>query len=149
MTLTSPVYNIIRRAMIPLDDIQFYATPHPDYGYIALELDYNNSKIDRVGTYLLSRTYEKDGVQVKEKLKKINLAYDLSNDNPYNDYTIEHGIKYQYMIERINNAGVYSLPVLAKLGPVPTSAAEQAAAQNRPKEISASFEDAFLYDGKR
>lgn len=149
MTLTSPVYNIIRRAMIPLDDIQFYATPHPDYGYIALELDYNNSKIDPVGTYLLSRTYEKDGVQVKEKLKKINLAYDLSNDNPYNDYTIEHGIKYQYMIERINNAGVYSLPVLAKLGPVPTSAAEQAAAQNRPTEISASFEDAFLYDGKR
>ena len=62
MTLTSPIYNIIRRAMIPLDDIQFYATPHPDYGYIALELDYNNSKIDRVGTYLLSRTYEKDGV---------------------------------------------------------------------------------------
>ena len=53
------------------------------------------------------------------------------------------------MIERINNAGVYSLPVLAKMGPVPTSAAEQAAAQNRPKEISASFEDAFLYDGKR
>ena len=149
MTLTSPVYNIIRRAMIPLDDIQFYATPHPDYGYIALELDYNNSKIDRVGTYLLSRTYEKDGVQIKEKLKKINLAYDLSNDNPYNDYTIEHGIKYQYMIERINNAGVYSLPALAKLGPVPTSAAEQTAAHNRPTEISASFEDAFLYDGKR
>lgn len=149
MTLTSPVYNIIRRAMIPLDDIQFYATPHPDYGYISLELDYNNSKIDRVGTYLLSRIYEKDGVQVKEKLKKINLAYDLSNDKPYNDYTIEHGIKYQYMIERINNTGVYSLPVLAKLGPVPTSAADQAAAQNRPKEISASFEDAFLYDGKR
>ena len=53
MTLTSPIYNIIRRAMIPLDDIQFYATPHPDYGYISLELDYNNSKIDRVGTYLL------------------------------------------------------------------------------------------------
>lgn len=149
MTLTSPVYNIIRRAMIPLDDIQFYATPHPDYGYISLELDYNNSKIDRVGTYLLSRIYEKDGVQVKEKLKKINLVYDLSNDKPYNDYTIEHGIKYQYMIERINNTGVYSLPVLAKLGPVPTSAAEQAAAQNRPTEISASFEDAFLYDGKR
>lgn len=149
MTLTSPVYNIIRRAMIPLDDIQFYATPHPDYGYISLELDYNNSKIDRVGTYLLSRIYEKDGVQVKEKLKKINLAYDLSNDKPYNDYTIEHGIKYQYMIERINNTGVYSLPVLAKLGPVPTSAAEQTAAQNRPTEISASFEDAFLYDGKR
>lgn len=149
MTLTSPVYNIIRRAMIPLDDIQFYATPHPDYGYIALKLDYNNSKVDRVGTYLLSRTYEKNGVQVKEKLKKINLAYDLSNSNPYNDYTIEHGIKYQYMIERINNAGVYSLPVLAKLGPVPMSAAEQAAAQNRPTEISASFEDAFLYDGKR
>lgn len=149
MTLTSPVYNIIRRAMVPLDGIQFYATSHPDSGYIALELDYNNSKIDRVGTYLLSRTYEKDGVQVKEKLKKINLAYDLSNDNPYNDYTIEHGIKYQYMIERINNAGVYSLPVLAKLGPVPTSAAEQAAAQNRPTEISANFEDAFLYDGKR
>lgn len=149
MILTSLVYNIIRRAMVPLDGIQFYATPHPDYGYIALELDYNNSKIDRVGTYLLSRTYKKDGVQIKEKLKKINLAYDLSNDNPYNDYTIEHGIKYQYMIERINNAGVYSLPVLAKLGPVPMSPAEQAAAQNRPTEISASFEDAFLYDGKR
>lgn len=149
MTLTSPVYNIIRRAMVPLDDIQFYATPHPDYGYIALELDNSNSKTDRVGTYLLSRTYKKDGVQIKEKLKKINLAYDLSIKNPYNDYTIEHGIKYEYIIERINNAGVYSLPVSAKLGPVPTSPAEQAAAQNRPTEISASFEDAFLYDGKR
>ena len=149
MTLTSPVYNIIRRAMVPLGDIQFYATPHPDYGYISLELDYSNSKVDRVGTYLLSRTYKKDGVQIKEKLKKINLAYDLSMKNPYNDYTIEHGIKYEYIIERINNAGVYSLPVSAKLGPVPTSPAEQAAAQDRPTEISASFEDAFLYDGKR
>lgn len=149
MTLTSPIYNIIRRAMVPLGDIQFYATPHPDYGYISLELDYNNSKVDRIGTYLLSRTYRKDGVQIKEKLKKINLAYDLSMKNPYNDYTIEHGIKYEYIIERVNNAGVYSLPVLAKLGPVPTSAAEQATAQDRPTEISASFEDAFLYDGKR
>lgn len=149
MTLTSPIYNIIRRAMVPLGDIQFYATPHPDYGYISLELDYSNSKVDRVGTYLLSRTYKKDGVQIKEKLKKINLAYDLSMKNPYNDYTIEHGIKYEYIIERVNNAGVYSLPVLAKLGPVPTSATEQAAAQNRSTEISANFEDAFLYDGKR
>lgn len=149
MTLTSPIYNIIRRAMIPLGDIQFYATPHPDYGYISLELDYSNSKIDHVGTYLLSRTYKKDGVQIKEKLKKINLAYDLSIKNPYNDYTIEHGIKYEYIIERVNNAGVYSLPVLAKLGPVPMSPAEQAATQDRPTEISASFEDAFLYDGKR
>lgn len=149
MVLTSPVYNIIRRAMVPLNDIQFYATPHPDYGYIALELDNSNSNVDRVGTYLLSRTYEKDGVQIKEKLKKINLAYDLSDNNPYNDYTIEHGIEYEYMIERINNAGVYSLPVLAKLGPVPTSATEQAAAQNRTTKISASFEDAFLYDGER
>ncbi len=149
MTLTSPVYNIIRRAMVPLDDIQFYATPHPDYGYISLELDYSNSKIDCVGTYLLSRTYKKDGIQIKEKLKKINLAYDMSIKNPYNDYTIEHGIKYEYIIERINNAGVYSLPISAKLGPVPTSPAEQAAAQNRPTEISANFEDAFLYDGKR
>lgn len=149
MTLTSPIYNIIRRAMVPLGDIQFYATPHPDYGYISLELDYSNSKVDRVGTYLLSRTYKKDGVQIKEKLKKINLAYDLSMKNPYNDYTIEHGIKYEYIIERVNNAGVYSLPVLAKLGPVPTTSAEQAAAQNRSTEISASFEDAFLYDGKR
>ena len=149
MTVTSPIYNIIRRAMVPLGDIRFYATPHPDYGYISLELDYSNSKVDRVGTYLLSRTYKKDGVQIKEKLKKINLAYDLSMKNPYNDYTIEHGIKYEYIIERINNAGVYSLPVSAKLGPVPTSPAEQAAAQDRPTEISASFEDAFLYDGKR
>jgi hypothetical protein len=48
--------------------------------------------------------------------------------NPYNDYTIEHGIKYEYIIERVNNAGVYSLPVLAKLGPIPTTSAEQAAA---------------------
>lgn len=149
MTLTSPIYNIIRRAMVPLGDIQFYATPHPDYGDISLELDYSNSKVDRVGTYLLSRTYKKDGVQIKEKLKKINLAYDLSMKNPYNDYTIEHGIKYEYIIERVNNAGVYSLPVLAKLGPIPTTSAEQAAAQDRPTEISASFEDAFLYDGKR
>lgn len=149
MTLTSPIYNIIRRAMVPLGDIQFYATPHPDYGYISLELDYSNSKIDHVGTYLLSRTYKKDGVQIKEKLKKINLAYDLSDRKPYNDYTIEHGIKYEYIIERVNNAGVYSLPVLAKLGPVPTSPTEQAAAQDRPTEISANFEDAFLYDGKR
>lgn len=149
MTLTSPIYNIIRRAMVPLGDIRFYATPHPDYGYISLELDYSNSKVDCVGTYLLSRTYKKDGVQIKEKLKKINLAYDLSMKNPYNDYTIEHGIKYEYIIERINNAEVYSLPVSAKLGPVPTTSAEQAAAQNRSTEISASFEDAFLYDGKR
>lgn len=49
MVLTSLVYNIIRRAMVPLNDIQFYATPHPDYGYIALELDNSNSNVDRVG----------------------------------------------------------------------------------------------------
>lgn len=149
MVLTSPVYNIIRRAMMPLNGIHFYATPHPDYGYIALELDNSNSNVDHVGTYLLSRTYEKDGVQIKEKLKKINLAYDLSNNNPYNDYTIEHGIEYEYMIERVNNAGVYSLPVLAKLGPVPTTSIEQAVAQDRTTKISANFEDAFLYDGER
>ena len=56
--------------------------------------------------------------------------------NPYIDNTIEHGIKYQYMLERINQSGIYSQPIYATT-------------ESGEKYITANFEDIFLSDGKR
>ncbi len=61
----------------------------------------------------MSRSHETNGKIIKEKLKRVNLGIDLTEKNPYIDNTIEHGIKYQYMLERINQAGIYSQPIYA------------------------------------
>ena len=84
----------------------------------------------------MSRSHETNGKIIKEKLKRVNLGIDLTEKNPYIDNTIEHGIKYQYILERINQAGIYSQPIYATT-------------ESGEKYITANFEDIFLSDGKR
>lgn len=137
MTVSSPAYNISRNAYIDLGgDINFMATADNDYGCVKLKF-HSTDTTYYTGTFLLSRLHTVNGKTQKDKLKKVNLVYELTDENPYIDYTPEHGVEYQYIMERVNAAGVYSKPLAA------TNTGTGGAA------VVVNFEDIFLYDGDK
>ncbi len=137
MTISSPIYNITRNAYIDLGgDLNFTATVDNDYGCVRLKFQSTDTTY-YTGTFLLSRLHTVNGKTQKTKLKKVNLVYELTDENPYVDYTPEHGVEYQYIMERVNAAGVYSKPLAA------TNTATGGAT------VKVNFEDIFLYDGKK
>lgn len=137
MTISSPAYSISRNAYIDLGgNITFTAVVDNDYGCVRLKFQ-STDPTYYTGTFLLSRLHTVNGKTQKDKLKKVNLVYELTNENPYVDYTPEHGVEYQYIMERVNAAGVYSKPVTA------TNALTGGAT------AKVNFEDIFLYDGKK
>ena len=54
----------------------------------------------------------------------------------YKDFTIQHGLRYQYAIQQYNSKGLYSTKMIA-------------VNEKGQKYIEPDFEDSFLYDGKR
>lgn len=137
MAISSPIYNITRNAYIDLGgDLNFTATVDNDYGCVKLKFQSTDTTY-YTGTFLLSRLHTVNGKTQKTKLKKVNLVYELTDENPYIDYTPEHGVEYQYIMERVNAAGVYSKPLAA------TNTTTGAAT------VKVNFEDVFLYDGKK
>lgn len=137
LKLQSPQYKITRNNYLDLGDVNvnFIIKPDLDNGCVALTFS-SPDAIFQQGTFILSRLHEADGKTIKEKLKRVNLGIDLIETNPYIDNTIEHGIKYQYTLERINQAGIYSQPIYATT-------------EDGEKYITANFEDTFLSDGER
>lgn len=137
LKLQSPQYKITRNNYLDLGDVNtnFIIKPDLDNGCVALTFS-SSDAIFQQGTFILSRSHETNGKIIKEKLKRVNLGIDLTEKNPYIDNTIEHGIKYQYILERINQAGIYSQPIYATT-------------ESGEKYITANFEDIFLSDGKR
>lgn len=137
LTITSPAYNIARNAYIDLGgDITFTAAVDNDYGCVKLKFASTDTSY-YTGTFLLSRLHTANGKTQKTKLKKVNLVYELTDENPYIDYTPEHGVEYQYIMERVNAAGVYSKPLAA------------VNAETGAATIKVNFEDIFLYDGEK
>lgn len=137
LKIESPKYNIACNTYIDIgsNDAKFTMYFDLDNGCIKLAFE-SHDAIFGQGTFVLSRLYIKDGKTIKEKMQQVHLLNDLTNTIPYFDYTIEHGIKYQYILERINKTGICSKPIYALT-------------ENGKDSITANFEDSFLTDGDR
>lgn len=129
MELESPVYTIVQGQPIPLksglsiDSILSY-----DNGYISVNFKSNGS-IYLSGQYVLSRASSKDNFKSWNEIMRFTLNEEL-NKEIWRDFTIEHGVSYQYGIFMIDNDNHFSSKVISNI-------------------VMADFEDMFLFDGDR
>ena len=84
----------------------------------------------QAGTYLISRTSEKENWNVVYPMAKVTITKHSNGKILFTDFTLEHGVKYRYGIQLYNKHNVYS-------------------ERKETQEIVCNFEDVFLYDGEK
>ena len=84
----------------------------------------------QAGTYLISRTSEKENWNVVYPMAKVTITKHSNGKILFTDFTLEHGVKYRYGIQQYNKHNVYS-------------------ERKETQEIVCNFEDVFLYDGEK
>ena len=131
---SSGKYNIIQRVPINSDlKAELSAQLNYENGYIDLELSSDLDNLsDRAynGSFIISRASEDSDYSIWKEIKKFQLNGQAKNLHLWRDFTIEQGKKYIYAIQQYNDNGLYSGRIKSNV-------------------ITADFEDAFLYDGKR
>lgn len=127
-------YNIIQRISIS-SDLKAELIAHLNYenGYIDLELNSNLDNLSDqayIGSFVITRASEDSDYSIWKEIKKFQLNGQATNLHLWRDFTIEQGKKYVYAIQQYNDNGLYSSRIKTNI-------------------VTADFEDAFLYDGKR
>lgn len=112
---------------------------------LVADLDYDNACINlnligeiapdgteysATGAFLLSRSSSLDNYTTWLPISNFTMTGDLPSAFLFRDYTIEQGATYIYSLQQYNDYGIYSNRILTK-------------------EITAQFEDAYLFDGER
>lgn len=82
------------------------------------------------GQFLVTRACEDDNYSTWSEISRFRLDNEKPSSVSLRDFTIQQGYKYKYAIQQYNIFGIYS-------GRITTT------------EVSADFEDAFLYDGEK
>lgn len=127
---TTPRYRIIEQDTIDSElKANLYAEMNPEEGYISLGLRSEDNE-RAVGAFVLKRASNKDNYQTWQTIYKFKLASELPSDWEYKDFLIEHGYTYKYAVQQTNSDGFYSNKIYSN-------------------EVYASFEDMFLFDGKK
>ena len=135
LKISSGRYNILQRISISSDlKAELITRLNYENGYVDLELkinlDDNLSGQAYIGSFVVTRTSEDSDYSIWKEIKKFRLNGQTTNLHLWRDFTIEQGKKYIYAIQQYNNNGLYSSRI-------------------KSNTITADFEDAFLYDGKR
>lgn len=127
----SPWYPITQIIGIAPDlQANVIATNNYDNGYIELSLIPTGSDWTK-GLYKISRSSADSGYTLWEELKKIAFFSTVSLSNwTFKDFTIEQGKSYKYSLQQYNSANLYSDRLISN-------------------EVTADFEDIFLYDGEK
>ena len=82
------------------------------------------------GVFVLQRASSLDNYATWTTISNFRLTGQLPSTFLFRDYTIEQGATYLYSIQQFNDSNIYSNRILSD-------------------EITAQFEDAYLYDGER
>lgn len=135
LKISSPTYKIIKKNSINSTlKAEIKTSLNYENGYIQISLDGEKDKtgneIPVKGSFILSRSSEKNNYQNWEEILKFNLVSQRPSIKSFEDFTIEQGIKYKYSIQQYNAQGLYSERIISE-------------------EIYADFEHCFLFDGKR
>lgn len=105
-----------------------------------------------VGTFEIGRAAAFDNFQVWTTISRFTLNGHLPEEGKiFTDFTIESGQTYRYAIRQLNSYNIYSswIPVLKWRRRVPNNYVLNDNEWYPNSLIEASFEDAFLFDGKR
>ena len=116
---------------------------------IANNIDVTGANKAISGNFIILRSSSKDNFRTWQEVRRFRLA----NEKPYTkiiyDYTVEQGITYRYAIQQFNRQKFYSKKVYSyKRNPYDGRILLE---DGKPiyNDITADFEDMFLYDGKR
>lgn len=82
------------------------------------------------GVFVLQRASSLDNYATWTTISNFRLTGQLPSTFLFRDYTIEQGATYLYSVQQFNDSNIYSNRILSD-------------------EITAQFEDAYLYDGER
>ena len=135
MAIGSPKYRIMQKRSIESNlKAKLDVSLNFDNGYIDLNLignfDEDGIEEPESGSYLISRASSKDKFTVWNKIYNFTLQAEKPSRWLWRDFTVEQGVTYIYSIQQYNDNGLYSERLLSK-------------------EITADFEDSFLFDGNR
>lgn len=135
LVVESARYRIIKAGtVLPDMDVTLSANLNYEEGFVDLILTNNliadNSTEKKVtGMFYILRAASNDDWAWRD-MGSFTLQAQIPSRRLWKDYSIEQGVKYRYAIQQYNVAGLRSDRIEAP-------------------EVTADFEDAFLYDGKR
>ena len=135
LTINSPKYLVMQAESID-SELKAKLSSSLDYDNACVNLhligekDSEGGEQAATGAFILSRAHSLDKYSTWTLIANFRLTGALPSSFLFRDFTIEHGVTYQYSIQQYNDAGVYSNRILS----IP---------------IDAYFEDAFLFDGKK
>lgn len=129
LTVKSPLYKMIRRMSIECGlRVSIKPKLNFDNGYITIYLNDTETAGLSTGAFSLLRSSDKVNYSSWETLFNFTLHNEKASELLYQDFIIEHGVRYKYAIIQHNDTGLYSEKIYSD-------------------EILADFEDSFLYDG--
>lgn len=127
-------YDIIQRPSVNADlDVDLCANLNYENGYVDLKLQAKSMNAPEqiyAGSFVMTRASEDSEYSVWQEIKRFKLNTRATSLDLWRDFTIEQGKSYIYAIQQYNDQGLYSNKIKSNI-------------------ITADFEDAFLYDGKR
>lgn len=128
-------YRIMQKETIdPEIRARLIATLNHNNAYVDLSLigekDKYGAEYSATGSYVIRRASNKDNFTEWDSILFFRLNGQAPSRWLWKDFTIEHGYTYKYAIQQFNDSGLYSNKI-------------------ESNEIFVSFEDMFLWDGKR
>lgn len=115
----------------PVIEVKVVAEVDNNNGIAEIALKRLGNKSALNGSFILSRANSKDKYNSWEQLQTFRYSGKPIADFSYVDYTLEHGIGYQYSLQQVNfNTGLVSNRIYSNT-------------------IEADFDDIFLFDGER
>lgn len=133
---SSPRYRIIQQDTVDPDiKSELVASMNEKNGYVNIALvggknDDGTEEI-AVGTFIITRASSEDNFRTWNPVLKFVLYGEHPSRWLWKDFTIQHGFSYQYALQQYNKeSGLYSNKIYSNI-------------------LQATFEDCFLFDGKR
>ena len=132
--------------------LQLKAEMNNDEGYsiISLMADKNYDAKAISGNFVLLRSSSEDNFSSWNEICYFELAQQyVEGLKIWEDFTIQHGLKYIYAIQAYNNKGLFTNPLYNTIEEIKYISANKNEYIYTPTQLLADFEDAFLFDGKR
>lgn len=135
LKIPSNKYRIMQKDSVePEIQAEILVNNNREDGYINVTLsgakDEDGAEQAVTGSLIIKRSCSKDNFTEWVPVLQFQLIGQCPSKWTWKDFTVEHGYTYKYSLQQFNSENFYSNKI-------------------ESKSVLASFEDAFLYDGKR
>lgn len=113
--------------------IKLSAILHRDNGYVNISISSsikNDTRNLIYGTFEIFKTSSKDNYKSKYRIAYFTLENQDLYEKEFKDLTVESGYSYQYILQQVNDYGIYSEEIASNI-------------------VDVNYDDLFLFDGNR